>query len=87
MIIHFTEADLEFLHAVGVAPESSDVSITVAHPDGTVMILQKLGIPVTRENYLRLAFAGNPPEEPLDGEIEAELPEELQRYDEDDDGN
>jgi hypothetical protein len=46
--------------------------------DGTMRLLEKFGIPVTRENYLRLAFAGNPPQEPLDGEIEAELPLELQ---------
>ena len=45
--------------------------------DGTVQLLKKYGIPVTRENYLRLAFAGNPPDE-LDGEIEAELPRFLQ---------
>ena len=50
--------------------------------DGTVRLLEKWGIPVNRENYLMLAFAGHPPQEPLDGEIEAELPEELQRRDE-----
>src|SRR5579864_1688887 len=47
-------------------------------PDGTEKMLVELGLPVTRDNYLRLAFAGNPPQEPLDGEIEAELPLELQ---------
>jgi hypothetical protein len=83
MIIHFTEADLEFLHAVGVAPESSDASIKVAHPDETVLLLEEFDIPVTRENYLRLAFMGKPPEEPLDGEIEIQLPKELQRYNDD----
>lgn len=31
-----------------------------------------MGLPVTRENYLRVAFLGNPPDE-LDGEIEAEI--------------
>lgn len=46
--------------------------------DGTMRLLMQLGLPLTRENYLRLAFAGNPPEEPLDGEIEAELPLGLQ---------
>ncbi len=40
--------------------------------DGTVRLLKKWGIPVTRENYLRLACAGNPPDE-IDGEVEAEL--------------
>jgi hypothetical protein len=52
--------------------------------DGTVSALLELGLPVTRANYLRLAFGGNPPEE-LDGEIEAELPEKFQIPDEDDD--
>jgi hypothetical protein len=47
--------------------------------DGTIRLLRKHGIPVTRENYLRLSFMGNPPEEPLDGELESELPRELQR--------
>lgn len=44
--------------------------------DGTVRILKELGIPVTRENYLMLAFAGHPPDE-LDGEIEAMIPREI----------
>ena len=47
--------------------------------DGTVRLLTEYGIPVTRENYLMLAFAGKPPEEPLDGEVEAQLPEYLQK--------
>ena len=42
-------------------------------PDGTLMLLKRMGLPVTRENYLRVSFMGNPPEEPLDGEIEAEI--------------
>jgi len=42
--------------------------------DGTCRLLLAMGLELTRENYLRLAFAGNPPEEPLDGEIEAEMP-------------
>jgi hypothetical protein len=49
--------------------------------DGTCRLLLAIGLPLTRENYLRLAFAGKPPEEPLDGEIEAELPKELQMDD------
>jgi hypothetical protein len=32
----------------------------------------------TRETYLELAYLGNPPDEPLDAELEAELPEEFQ---------
>jgi hypothetical protein len=34
-------------------------------------------IPVTRENYLSLAYLGNPPAE-LGNELEAEFPSELQ---------
>jgi hypothetical protein len=50
--------------------------------DGTCRLLLALGLPLTRENYLQLAFAGHPPEE-LDGEIEAELPEQFQTWDDD----
>jgi hypothetical protein len=46
--------------------------------DGTLALLKEIGLPLTRENYLMLAFAGKPPQEPLDGEIEAELPKEFQ---------
>jgi hypothetical protein len=53
--------------------------------DGTEKMLLELGLPLTRENYLRLAFGGKMPEEPLDGEIETELPENFQIPDEDDD--
>jgi hypothetical protein len=35
-------------------------------------------------DYLRLAFAGNPPDE-LDGEIEAELPDSIRLEDDDED--
>lgn len=38
--------------------------------------MQKYGIPVTRENYLNLAYFGNPPAE-LSAEEELELPEEI----------
>ena len=50
--------------------------------DGTLKILERLGIPLTRENYLMLAFAGNPPagslKEPLEEELEEELPHQIQ---------
>ncbi len=42
-------------------------------------------VPLTRENYLHLAYMGTPPEEPLDAELEAELPEIFRKWD--DDGN
>jgi len=85
MTIHFSTGDLEFLTSIGVKTDSPEV--VVANPDGTVELLERFGIPVTRENYLLLAFAGSPPDEPLDGEIEAELPTELQRVNADDINN
>ena len=75
----FTKDDRKFLRAVGIDPEPTPESGTTPL-DGTEQMLVELGLPVTRENYLRLAFAGNPPQEPLDGEIEAELPKELQNW-------
>jgi hypothetical protein len=42
--------------------------------DSTVRRLRELGLPVTRENWLRLECMGNPPDE-LDGEIEAMIDE------------
>ena len=47
--------------------------------DGTEKMLLELGLPLTRENYLRAEFMGDPPAEPLDGELESELPEKYQR--------
>jgi hypothetical protein len=46
----------------------------------TDIVLDKMKqskIPMTRENYLELAYLGNPPEK-LDAEQEAELPEQFQ---------
>jgi hypothetical protein len=42
---------------------------------------------VTRENYLALNFLGtaHSPDEPLDGELEAEMPRELRQGWDDDD--
>jgi hypothetical protein len=39
--------------------------------------MKALGLPMTRENYLYLAYLGNPPDE-LGPEEEAELPEQFQ---------
>ncbi len=39
--------------------------------------MEKEGIPMTRENYLDLAFMGDVPDE-LDPEFEASMPEALQ---------
>ena len=60
-------------------PTKPETESGITQNDGTVNLLKEYGVPVTRENYLMLAFAGNPPQEPLDGEIEAELPKELQK--------
>ena len=77
-MIIFNKKDKQFLKAVGIIPDSR----TPAN-DGTVRLLEEMGIPVTRENYLMLAFAGKPPKEPLDGEIEAMLPDGVRKEDDD----
>jgi hypothetical protein len=46
--------------------------------DGTLVALKRYGIPVTRENYLLLAFAGKVPD-PLPWEVEEALPEEIRK--------
>jgi hypothetical protein len=45
-----------------------------AQTDGTLRFLVEHRLPLTRRNYLVIAFFGHPPAEPLGGEIEAELP-------------
>ena len=47
------------------------------HDDETIRHLKRLGIPVTRENYLELAYFGDPP--PPSAELEASLPKRLRR--------
>jgi len=47
--------------------------------DVAVELLKKARVPVTRENYLNMAYLGNPPKE-LEAEQEAELPKELQDW-------
>jgi hypothetical protein len=41
--------------------------------DSITKLMTRLGIPATRENYLNLAYLGDPPDE-IDPEIEAEIP-------------
>lgn len=43
----------------------------------TLALLEESGVAPTRENYLNLAFMGNPPSR-LDPEEEAQLPKALQ---------
>jgi len=41
--------------------------------------MKRHGIPLTRENYIHAAFAGNVPET-LDAETEAQFPEQFRRH-------
>jgi hypothetical protein len=75
----FTRKDRAFLLNCGIDPGPAP---KIAHPDGTQRLMERYGLdPTDRDDYLRLAFGGNPPLEPLDGEIEAELSLELQMTD------
>ena len=38
--------------------------------------MKKEGVPLTRENYLHIAYMGAPPDE-IGGEIEASIPKEI----------
>lgn len=46
-------------------------------PDPILEELQKLKLPATRDNYLWMMFGNELPPEPLDPEIEMQLPPEL----------
>jgi hypothetical protein len=51
--------------------------------NGTMAVLKREGLPLTRENYLRFElleteYAGHDPKTPLPAELEAELPPEIQ---------
>jgi hypothetical protein len=50
------------------------------YEDGTLSLLKDSGVPVTRENYLQLAYMGQLPEE-WTWEHEMDLPPELQESD------
>jgi hypothetical protein len=45
--------------------------------DSVIEFMKKHGIPMTRENYLDVAYMGTPPEV-LDAEEEMNLPEQFQ---------
>ena len=50
-------------------------------PENMVLeMMKERGMPLTRENYLHMAYWGNPPED-TGGEIEAEIPWEIKRND------
>jgi hypothetical protein len=42
----------------------------------TLGLMKKHNVPLTRENYLDIAYMGSPPDE-IGGEIEAEIPWEI----------
>jgi hypothetical protein len=56
--------------------EESSRTRTGSHPDPLVNWLRKNGFPVTRENYLEMAYPTGLPE-PWGAELEAQLPPEL----------
>jgi hypothetical protein len=43
--------------------------------DATLELMKTYSIPLTRENYLEVAYFGNPPE--MTAELEAMLPDEI----------
>lgn len=55
-------------------PEGSTPQLGKSDP--IVELLNEYGIPANRENYLELAYLGEPPEE-LSAEEELALPEEM----------
>src|SRR5262249_8125569 len=62
--------------------EDSGLEKAGALVDGILAFMKQHDIPLTRENYLDVAYLGNPPEE-LSAEEEAELPEEFQVWETD----
>ncbi|MGC1834155.1 MAG: hypothetical protein WA714_13935, partial [Candidatus Acidiferrales bacterium] len=48
--------------------------------DCVLEAMKKNNIPLTRQNYLDIAYFGNPPEE-IGGEIEASIPWEIRHAD------
>jgi hypothetical protein len=67
----FTASDRRFLKSVGISSQPTcDESSTTQNP--TLDFLQANGVPLTRENYLAVAYLGNPPN---DAEPDAELPD------------
>jgi hypothetical protein len=44
--------------------------------DIVLELMKELGVPLTRENYLHIAYWGNPPDE-IGGEIATEIPWEI----------
>ena len=84
-MITFTEDDLKFLKIVGIRADDMPLDDAIAataeeesstEHDPTLKFLQDHDLPLTRANYLAIAWLGNPPKE-LDAEQEAELPDNI----------
>ena len=59
----------------GGATGSAESAPQSGQEDPLVRLMRRFGMSVTRENYVNLAFLGEPPE--MDAELEAILPPEL----------
>ena len=80
----FTKDDLTFLRIVGIRADDAVVATeeeSSNEHDPTLKFLRDHNLPLTRTNYLAVAWLGNPPKE-LDPEAEAEIPDTLQDRDE-----
>lgn len=51
----------------------------MAKNNPTIQFMRANRIPLTQESYLQIAYMGNPPKEPLDAEVLAEIPVEILR--------
>ena len=56
--------------------EQTELTPQPGNEDGVLALMQRLNLPMTREQYLELAFMGDMPKE-LGAEEEAGLPEQF----------
>ena len=91
-----SKSDKAFLRSVAIKPEPFPPTIaekqmaraariarqTPQEMDGVVQLLREMRLPITRANYLYVAWMGEPPDEPLAAEIEEQLPWFLQHSEE-----
>ncbi len=64
-------------------PLSGPTLKRLAQEDHLIALMIKRGVPVNRQNYLELENPGADWTKPLDPELEAQLPEELQLIEKD----
>ncbi len=81
----FWKAVVERIKRVEYGPKADMKARKNMPKDIVLETMKRERIPMTRANYLHIAYLGTPPDEPLDGELEAELPEIFRKWD--DDGN